>query len=792
MKAVTTVRLIGRDGPRVNFAGDHDTSITVTVLEPAIIRVTMLRKEGWKLDRTWSLAPGGMEPPFEGRARDDLTGFSCPDFEMRDEDGRIVIATEALTAVVRLAPFGIEWHEAGSSTAFAQDRPTQAYMVSRKTGQIAHFMARSAAESHHGLGDKAGPYDRTGRRYRLDAVDPCGFDAETSDPLYKIIPFCIVDRDGGPSYGVFYDNLATGEVDFGATIDNYHGLFRCYRADDGDLDYYFIAGPRMRDVVARYTWMTGGQHFPPQWSLGFGITSMSIADAPDADARVTAFIEDCRRHAIPCDSFHFGSGYSSIGARRYCFNWNRDKFPDPAATMKRLHDAGMRPVANLKPCLLDDHPKLADAMDKGVLVKDASTGAPALAQFWDGLGFHLDFTNPAGIDWWRNGLKTTLLDFGIVTAWNDNNEFEIWDEDAICHGFGRPFPQSLARPIQAQLMSKLSRETQIAQRPMERPYVISRAGGPGIGRYGQTWSGDNSTDWKTLRWNLRQGLGMSLSGLFNIGHDVGGFHGPTPERELLCRFVEFCALWPRFVMNSWKSSGIVTLPWMYPDLLPRVQEAYALRYRLMPHIYAAMRLAAVSHVPPLRPLGMDFPHDSKARREQDSFLLGEGLLVAPVLDKGTVTRNVYLPEHPHGWYDFHSAQWFAGGQEITVDAPLGRIPLLAAGGSMIALSEQIDRVDPQRDMVRRLRVFAHRQQATSSAELYDDDGVTPDSTLGAGRLLGVKLTTESRGRSQLSATSAGSYRPLYDRIAVEAVGGELSIEAGSEQWLTLDASARRT
>jgi alpha-glucosidase len=792
MKAVTTARLIGRDGPRVHFAGDYDTSITVTVLEPAIIRVTVLRKEGWKLDRTWSLAPGGMEPPFEGRARDDLTGFSCPDFEMRDEDGRIVIATEALTAVVRLSPFGIDWHEAGSSTAFAQDRPTQAYMVSRKTGQIAHFMARNPAESHHGLGDKAGPYDRTGRRYRLDAVDPCGFDAETSDPLYKIIPFYIVDRDGGPSYGLFYDNLATGEVDFGATIDNYHGLFRCYRADDGDLDYYFIAGPAMRDVVARYTWLTGGQHFPPQWSLGFGITSMSIADAPDADARVTAFIEDCRRHAIPCDSFHFGSGYSSIGARRYCFNWNHDKFPDPAATMKRLNDAGMRPVANLKPCLLDDHPKLADAMDKGILVKDASTGAPALAQFWDGLGFHLDFTNPAGIDWWRNGLKTTLLDFGIVTAWNDNNEFEIWDEDAICHGFGRPFPQPLARPIQAQLMSKLSRETQIAQRPMERPYVISRAGGPGIGRYGQTWSGDNSTDWKTLRWNLRQGLGMSLSGLFNIGHDVGGFHGPTPEPELLCRFIEFCALWPRFVMNSWKSSGIVTLPWMYPDLLPTVREAYTLRYRLMPHIYAAMRRAAVSHVPPLRPLGMDFPHDSKARREQDSFLLGEGLLVAPVLDKGTVTRNVYLPEHPHGWYDFHSAQWFAGGQEIAMEAPLGRIPLLAAGGSMIALSEQIDRVDPQRDAVRRLRVFAHRQQATSSAELYDDDGVTPDWNLGAGRLLGVKLTTDARGQSQLSPTSVGSYRPLYDRIAVEAVGGELSIEAGSEQWLTLDASARRT
>jgi len=785
MKAITVARFTGREGQSVTFAGDYGTRIAITVLEPTIFRVTMLRETGWTLDRTWSLAPGGLEPPFEGRARDDLSGFSCPDFNVRENNGHVTLTSSALEANVRLGTFGIDWHVPGAAEPFARDRPTQAYLLSRKTGRIAHYMARGKAERHHGLGDKAGPFDRTGRRFKLDAVDPCGFDAETSDPLYKIIPFYVVDSDGGPSYGLFYDNLAVGEVDFGATIDNYHGLFRSYRADDGDLDYYFIAGPAMRDVVARYTGLTGGQHFPPLWSLGFGITSMSIADAPDADARVTAFIAKCREHAIPCDSFHFGSGYSSIGHRRYCFNWNHDKFPDPAATMQRLAEAGMRPVANLKPCLLDDHPKLADAMEKGVLVTDGETGKPAVAQFWDGLGFHLDFTNPAGIDWWRHGLKTTLFDYGVVTAWNDNNEFEIWDEDAVCHGFGRPFPQALARPVQAQLMTKLSRETQIAQRPGERPYVVSRAGGPGIGRYAQTWSGDNYTDWKTLRWNLRQGLGMSVSGLFNIGHDVGGFHGPTPESELLCRFVEFCALWPRFVMNSWKESGVVTLPWMYPDVLPQIAQAYALRYRLMPHLYAAMRKGAVEHLPPVRPLGMDFPGDARAAREEDCFLLGDGLLVAPVLDKGATTRTVYLPEHPHGWYDFHNTAWFAGGGEVTVAAPLGHIPLFAAGGSMIALSDKLDRLDATRDTVRALRVFAHRTSGVSTAELYDDDGLTPDWQDGAGRRLRLELRTDEQGISTLSAASEGRYLPAYGMVMVEPVSNNVTHAADAERLLAL-------
>jgi alpha-glucosidase len=786
MKAIITARYAGHKDQSVHFTGDYGTQIAVTVLEPAVFRVTLLRQEGWRLDRTWSLAPGGLEPPFEGRLRSDLSGFSCPDFTVSEEPGRVIIASAALTASVRLQPFGIDWHHRGKPQPFAQDRPTQAYFISSKTGRIAHFMARDEAERHHGLGDKAGPFDRTGRRFKLDAVDPCGFDAETSDPLYKIIPFYIVNRDGGPCYGLFYDNLTVGEVDFGATIDNYHGLFRSYRAGDGDLDYYFIAGPTMREVVARYTALTGGAHFPPLWSLGFGMTSMAIADAPDADARVSVFIEDCRTHEIPCDSFHFGSGYSSIGHRRYCFNWNRDKFPDPAATMRRLTEAGMRPVANLKPCLLDDHPKLADAMAKGVLVRDGETGKPAIAQFWDGLGFHLDFTNPAGIDWWRNGIKTTLLDYGISAVWNDNNEFEIWHEDAVCRGFGRPFPQALARPVQALLMSKLSREAQEAQRPGERPHVISRAGGPGIGRYAQTWSGDNSTAWKTLRWNLRQGLSMSVSGLFNIGHDVGGFYGPSPDPELLCRFVEFCALWPRFVMNSWKENGVVTQPWMHSEVLPQIREVIALRYRLMPHLYAALRKGAAEHLPPVRPLGMDFPEDARAQREEDGFLLGDGLLVAPVLGQGATAREVYLPVHRQGWYDFHTGAWFAGGEQVVVAAPIGRLPLFAAGGSMIALSDKRDGLDPERDTVRRVRVFAQREAGISTDELYDDDGLTPGWREGAGRLLRLELCTDDEGRSSLSAASIGDYRPAYGLVRIECVGGEILLGQGAESWLLLE------
>lgn len=692
MKALTHGRFRGQDGAAVlvdlatGAAAAPLATLRVAILEGDIGRVTLRRPDGYRLDRGWAIAPNRIEPPFAGRPRDDESGFSRPATTVVVEEGRVVVSAGGLEAEIRLVPFGIAWRRAGEARPFLRDRATQAYMVSRRSGAFAHFMERHEDERHFGLGDKAGPLDRTGRRFAIDAVDPCGYDAELSDPLYKMLPFFVVDGGRG-AHGVFYDNLALAEVDLGCTLDNYHDLFRSYRAEDGDLDYYVLAGPDVPAVTRRFSWLTGGQAFAPRWSIAFAMTSMTIADAPDADRRVTAFIEDCRRHGVRCDSFHFGSGYTSIGHRRYVFNWNHDKFPEPAGTMARLEAAGMKPVTNIKPCLLDDHPRLAEAKAKGILVKDGETGEPAVAQFWDGLGFHVDFTNPDGRTWWADGIRSALLDHGVVSVWSDNNEFEIWDEDAVCDGDGRPFAQSLARPAQALLMHKLAYETQAAHAPGKRPYTITRAGGAGIARYGQTWSGDNETAWKTLRFNLTQGLNMSLSGLYNIGHDVGGFHGPSPGPELFCRFVEFCALWPRMVMNSWKSSGIVNTPWMHPEVLPQVRAALDLRHRLIPYVYTAMWRAAAEDEPMVRPLFWDFPRDEAVRRRDDSFMLGPYLLVAPVLEEGATTRSLVLPDNPGGWYDWHDGTRHAPGA-VTVAAPLGRLPVFVRAGAIVPVEDE--------------------------------------------------------------------------------------------------------
>ncbi|GLR83384.1 TIM-barrel domain-containing protein [Bradyrhizobium iriomotense] len=763
MKALVEGRYRGCEGGAAMFDVGQGATIAVRILERDLGRVTLRRADGFRLDRGWSLAPGGIEPPYRGRDRDDLSGFANPALTVTVGEGTVSVAAAGLTAEVTLRPFGISWRRDGEVEAFLRDRPTQAYFVSNKTPAIAHMMARHPDERHYGLGDKAGPLDRTGRRFAIDAVDPCGFDAELSDPLYKMLPLVIVDGPQG-AHGIFYDNLATGSVDLGCTIDNYHGTFRSYRADDGDLDFYVLAGPSVREVVRRFSWLTGGQAFAPRWSLGFGVTSMAIADAPDADRRVTEFIADCRRHAIRCDSFHFGSGYTSIGGRRYVFNWNHDKFPDPSATMARLVEAGTQPVTNIKPCLLDDHPRLTEAIDAGILVKDKVTGAPAVAQFWDGVGFHVDFTNPDGRRWWRQGIEHALLDHGVVSMWSDNNEFEIWDEDAVCAGDGRPFAQALARPAQALLMTKVSFDAQADRSPTRRPYVITRAGPAGLARYGQTWSGDNETAWKTLRFNLTQGLNMSLSGLFNIGHDVGGFHGPRPTPELLCRFVEFCALWPRMIMNSWNDDGSVTLPWMHPSVLPQVRAVIGLRHRLLPYLYTQMWRASRDHEPAVRPLFWDFPDDAAVRGIEDAFMLGPDLLVAPVLEEGASDRRVLLPAHEGGWYDWHDGRHFAGGETVQIAASLGRLPVFVRAGAMIPVVDIDSAGNPGE---RSLMIFG-APASHSTADLYEDDGDMAAWRTDA-LLLSFHLRRKASGL-ELTGATQGGFRPAFDRLHVKPVG----------------------
>ena len=739
------------DGVTLQVDGKH--TLHIIVLEDHLWRVWLQPFGETRLDRSWMLA----NAPMEGRDRASRAGFACPKIEIAQREDALTLSGNTLRLVIH-QPLWLEWQEktADGWATIACDRKSGAYQIGHSCRDIAHYMALDNADFITGLGEKAGTVNRIGKTYEMRSLDAMGYNAETTDPLYKHWPFYQVRTPSGAHYGLFYDNLATSRFDMGRELDNYHPRYRSYRAEDGDIDYYLIHAPSIAGITKRFLQLTGKTLFPPKWSLGYSGSTMSYTDAPDAQAQLMNFIRLCREHAIPCDSFQLSSGYTSIGHKRYVFHWNRDKIPDPQGMAQAFRDAGIRLAANIKPCLLNDHPRYQEAAAAGLFVKDSETDQPEQSMFWDDHGSHLDFTNPATAKWWRDNIKSQLLDNGIGSTWNDNNEYEIWDGNARCHGFGRETAIRHLRPLMPLLMMRNSHQAQTGH-SHERPYLISRSGCPGMQRYVQTWSGDNRTSWHTLKWNIRMGIGMSLSGIYHTGHDIGGFAGGKPDAELFLRWIQSALLLPRFTIHSWNDDATVNEPWMHPQITHAVRDAITLRYRLIPHLYTLLWQATENDEAIIRPTFLDHEHDEKTYADTDDYLIGRDLLVCPVVEKGVRERDVYLPDNGSGWYDYYSGEYHSGGQTLRVAAPLETLPLYVRAGSLIAEGELLHADSPDKDTARLLRLYPHKGAGESEGIIYDDNGTASD---GSHYRLDWRMETNAT-RITLHLNGSGDYHPAW-------------------------------
>jgi alpha-glucosidase len=695
-------------------------TLRIEALSETLLRIAVVPEEGLAVDRTWMIAPAGA---VRGRGRPRLSaeGFEPQAAALEGEtvrfgqDWEIVVQASPLALTVRRRVDGV-W------TTVLADRPTGAYQWFAKRNVFRHFQSRSLDDRHYGLGDKTGPLDHTGRRLRVLQTDALGYNAETADPLYKHAPFVIAENAAGEASGLLYDTLAEIDFDLGAEHSNYHPHYRHVDVHEKGMVLYVIAGPKVRDVVPRLMALTGRPAFPPRWSMGFAFTTMHHADAPNAQEVITAFAERCRAENIPISAIHSGSGYTTkADGRRYVFTWNTSKFPDREGFFRRLGALGFNTCANVKPVLLTEHPAYPQAAAEGWFVRRAD-GQPAVEMFWSGLGSSLDFTNPAAVAWWKEGISTQVLGAGFAAAWNDNNECELWDETATVEGFGAPLPAIDVRPLHALLMTRATYEATLARAPDRRPYTISRAGPIGIARYGETWSGDNRTSWHTLKWNLRQGLSMSLSGMPFTGHDIGGFDGPKAGPEHFVRWVEMMSVHPRAVMNSWKPQldDPTNLPWMHAEATDLVREALRLRYRFMPYLYQLAWRSHMHGTPLIAPAFYHFD-DAECRRDADSFMLGADVLVAPVVEEGARSARVYLPR-AEGWHDFHAGKVHAGGQVVEIEAPVGRLPVLVRSGAILPLATAWPDSAPHDAGSVELTLFAGAGSDGSEREIFFDDG----------------------------------------------------------------------
>lgn len=680
----------------------------IDILGDSLLRVAIF-SDGEEILPTFCINPDSADLGASGRDRLSVNGFSVTNVNP-DTHGECDIFSLkcGIRVTVNRKNFLIKYEKDGK--VLFSDRKPLAYNFGGEFGKgMFHYISRERNERIYGLGDKCGRLNKSGNSYRIETTDSMGYNAETTDPLYKHVPFLICENSVG-SYGIFYDTSDSSYFDFGKEINNYYEPFKYFKTQDNALVYYVLFGTPL-EIVKQFSHICGRQMFPPRKSFDYCASTMAYTDAPDSENQMNLFLQKLSKYDLNCTGFYLSSGYTSIEKQRYVFNWNTEKFPSPERFIKQFQSAGVDLIPNIKPAFLQSHPMYAEIAKNGLFIKNAD-GTPFVTQFWDGVGSYLDFTNPKAREFWIKNVEDKLLNLGIKATWNDNNEFDIKDETAMSHGFTSPVNASRIRPLLTYLMVYSSYLAQMQKYPNLRPFLSTRSGNIGVRRYAQTWSGDNSTDWNSLKFCHYIGLTMSLSGFYFYGHDLGGFAGEIPSRELLLRWLQLGLFEPRFTIHSWNSDGSATMPWSYPDIMPYVKEIFAQRKQLVPYLYNCAYRAVHFDEPINSPV---FLYYNTYSRESDAFLVGRNIFVLPVLEenKNTVTANL-----PEGSCWYLNGKVFEGGTCIQTEIPAyGKMKYFVRGGCVIPYNKAKGR-ETQENLI--ITVYPVKKGTFTDTFFYDD------------------------------------------------------------------------
>lgn len=631
-------------------------------------------------------------------------------FELRHRTLRILVDKATATVSAYDGDLLVHGGPIGDKDTVVPSYPLRVQQDRSGSAQGGKFNFRlEEDDAFFGLGEKSGSLNKRNRAFKMFNRDALGYDAEFSDPLYKSVPFFIkANRASGAACGLYFPNLRVNEVNFGAESRFYYHV----ALDSGPYGYFLLTGPDYGHILGRYAELCGAPALPPLFSFGYLASSMAYTDPDDATARVLGFFDRVEREGIPCEGMYFSSGYARAdNGERYTFHWNRRKFPDPATFLGSLRARGYRICCNVKPGILTTHPWYADMARDDVFIRDLQ-GAPYISYYWGNTASFVDFSREAGYRWWQESLTRNILEQGASGVWNDNNEFELENESLPAQEF---------RSILPVLMCKASYEAMRAANPGKRPWNISRAGYAGLQRYARTWTGDNVSDWRTLRNNLAMGYNLGLSGMPIYGHDIGGFFGPHPGAELLVRWCQSGVFQPRFVMHSWKPDGTPTEPWTYPEAAGAITGLIRERYRFLPYIYNAAIEAHLDGMPMERPLALEYPGDSSLDYDCLDRLCGPDLLVPAPPGQGEQEIEVRLPSGT-SWFEPGSERYVEGGSVLRLDYPLDGVRYLIRAGSIVPTNPRADSPKGWFPELRFLVVPPFLHAALGASTYIEDDG----------------------------------------------------------------------
>lgn len=693
-----------------------------------------------------------------------------PGLRVEDRKGNVLIE--------EFAPLSWENKDAkvGGQAKEGQTEP----VLAPKEGYAALLTLKLGYDEHfYGLGEKALGLDLRHTYSQMWNTDAVGY-GPGDDPLYQSQPF-LIGLKKGDAFGMFFDNPYRIQFDLGKEFEDRYRV----RTEGGELDLYLLAGPKISDVVQRYTALTGTMPMPPSWALGHMLCRYSYYP----DTEVLDIAKRARQERIPTDvvwlDIHYMDGYR-------VFTWDRSRFPDLPGLTHSLHAMGMKAVSMIDPGVKVDpgYSVFKEGIERDAFLKYPDGGL-YIGKVWPGNCVFPDFSRKDVREWW-GGLYRGLVDAGIDGFWNDMNEPAVFeapgktmDDGVVFDDSGLISTHKKMHNVYGLLMAKASYEGVQALQSPKRPFLLSRAGFSGVQRYAAVWTGDNASSFPHLRLQNPMFLNMGLSGLPFVGSDIGGFEGsPTPE--LLVRWYEASALVP-LMRNHTNRGSYDQEPWVFGEPYTElIRKAIGLRYELLPYLYTAFYRASTTGEPIWRPLVYAYQDDPATYSMDDTFLVGDSLLVAPVLEPGAQGRYVYLPKGV--WYDHSTKGTLQGGALHYISAPIGELPLFVKEGSVIPASmEKGVHVPQSPEETAVLEVYPLIEGSQERSFFYLDDGQTTEAPH---RTFDFDLYRTPKGLS-LAIHLEGEY-PMPKRFKLKVYGEALSLarfEGESVQALRVEGAS---
>ena len=546
-----------------------------------------------------------------------------------------------------LAYMKTEW----KGDAYVKSEDKDAYMRQQLTLGVGELI--------YGLGERFAALVRNGQ-----SVDIWNEDGGTStDQSYKNIPFYLSNHD----YGVFVNHPE--KVSFEVATE---AVTKVEFSVPGEcLDYFFINGADMKEVLSRYTDLTGKPALPPAWTFGLWL-STSFTTNYDEET-VMSFINGMLDRGIPMKVFHFDCFWMK-DFHWSDFTWDSRVFPDPKGMLSRIKAKGLKICVWINPYIAQASSLFDEGMEQGYFLKRPDGSVWQWDMWQPGMAI-VDFTNPDACKWYQEKLAA-LVDMGVDCFKTDFGERIPVD----CVYYNGMNPEKMHN-YYTYLYNKTVFDLLEAKKGKGEAVLFARSATVGGQKFPVHWGGDCWSDYESMEERLRGGLSLQMSGFGFWSHDIGGFEN-TSTADVYKRWCAFGLLSSHSRLHG---STSYRVPWAYDEEAVDVVRFFTrLKARLMPYLWKTAIDAHETGIPSMRAMILEFEQDKNVRYLDKQYMLGDSLLVAPIFNEESV-GEYYLPETDGSWTDFFTGEREEGGKWYSRTCGYKEIPLMVRPNSVIAI-----------------------------------------------------------------------------------------------------------